>query len=80
MMKNENLPHHNSEFRSANISLIAAILSELPEAVLARLEPSPERNRKLFVIQYPKSNEFEVNKLVQEYEDKTLTEIGRAHV
>lgn len=60
-------------FKSLSLQLISAILTEVPEAVFLRFEDdSDQHNKKFFVISYPESQQYEVDKLVKGFEDKAL--------
>ena len=72
---NENYsPNNHNTFKSASIQLTAAILSELPDSNLLGFEDDLLDNRKkIILISYPKSQEFELNKIIQDFGNKVLT-------
>ena len=71
---NENYsPNNHNTFKSPSIQLTAAILSELPDSNLLGFEDDLLDNRKkIILISYPKSQEFELNKIIQDFGNKVL--------
>lgn len=70
----ENLPHSQKVFKSVSIQLTAAILTEIPEATFTGFEDDPlEKDKKVILINYPKTAEFEFNKIIKEFGDKVLS-------
>ena len=72
---NENYsPNNSNTFRSPSIQLTSAILSEIPDSTFLGFENDPtETGKKIILISYPKSQEFELNKIIQDFKGKVLT-------
>jgi len=61
-------------FRSVSIQLTAALLTDISEATLIGFEDAPlETDRKVFLISYPESATPEIKKILDEFENKTLS-------
>ena len=74
-MKKENLPiNTHKTFKSSSIQLTAAILTGVSEATFTGFENDPLKyNIKIIVISYPKSTGSEVNKILNEFDNKILS-------
>lgn len=66
-------PNNHNIFKSPSIQLTSAILSELPDSTFLGFEDDLiDTARKVILISYPKSQESELNKIVQEFGSKVL--------
>ena len=74
MMKKTLPINTHKVFKSTSIQLIAAILTDISEATFAGFEDDPlEKDKKVLLINYPKTAELEVNKILNEFNNKILS-------
>lgn len=70
----ENIHIPQKVFKSVSIQLTAAILTSIPEATFTGFENDPlEKDKKVILISYPESAGVEVNKVLNEFDDKILS-------
>lgn len=63
----------NKIFKSLSIQLTAALLTDISEATFTGFEKDPiEKDKKVILISYPESSTPEFNKILNEFENKTL--------
>jgi len=74
MMKESPSTNTHKVLKSTSIQLTAAILTEIQEATFTGFEDDPlEKEKKIILISYPKTTEVEVKKILNEFENKTLS-------
>lgn len=61
-------------FKSPSLHLISAILTEIPEVVFLALEDDLfDKNKKVIVISYPNSQDFEVQNTIEKFNNRELS-------
>ena len=74
MMKKSTTTNTHKVFKSVSIQLIAALLTDIPEATFVGLENIPlEKDKKVILISYPESADLEFKRILYEFENKTLS-------
>lgn len=74
MMKENTPASTHKVFKSVSIQLIAALLTDISEATFIGFENDPlEKDKKVILISYPESADLEFKRILNEFENKTLS-------
>jgi len=74
MMKKNTPTITHKVFKSVSIQLTAALLTDISEANFIGFEDDPlEKDKKVILISYPESTDSEFKRILNEFENKTLS-------